>query len=62
VITKTCIYTGKLKTEHHRPTSKYIEVFSKFGFAIEKTLDTVGIDIETLEPASDFKIFVLTRN
>ena len=61
VISKTCIYTGKQKTEYHRPVSKYIEKFSKFGFVIETTIDTKGIDIETLEPASDFMIFVLSR-
>lgn len=60
VITKTCIYTGKQKTEHHRPTASYIELFTKFGFTVEKMIDTNGIDIETLQPASDFKIFVLT--
>lgn len=61
VIMKTCIYTGKQKTEHHRPTAKYIDTFSKFGFTVERTIDTKGIDIKTLKPASDFKIFVLTK-
>lgn len=62
VITKTCIYTGKQKTEHHRPTEKYLDIFSKFDFLVDDIIDTKGLDIETLEPASDFKIFVMTKN
>ena len=61
VITKTCIYTGKQKTEHHRPTEKYLDTFSKFGFKVEETINTKGLDIETLEAASDFKIFLLRK-
>ena len=61
VIMKTCIYTGKQKTEHHRPTEKYLDTFSKFGFTVEEMIDTNGIDIDTLQAASDFKIFVIKK-
>jgi len=61
MIDKTCIYTGKKKIEHHRPTSKYIQTFTKHNFAIEKMIDTKGVNIETLKSASDFKIFVLKK-
>lgn len=61
VITKTCYYTGKQKTEYHRPSKKYFETFSKFDFVINKTIDTKGIDLETLETSSDFKIFILSK-
>jgi SAM-dependent methyltransferase len=60
IITKTCIYTGNKKVEHHRPTENYLRLFKQQGFNIIKVTDTVGINLETLEPASDFKIFVLT--
>ena len=60
-IDKTCIYTGKKKIEHHRPTTKYIDTFTKFNFAVEKMIDTKGVNIETLKSASDFKIFVLKK-
>jgi len=61
VIMKTCIHTGKLKTEHHRPTGKYLELFSKFGFIVENIIDTKGVNLETIETASDFKIFMLRK-
>lgn len=32
-----------------------------FSIIVKETFDTKGIDIETLEVASDFKIFVLTK-
>jgi SAM-dependent methyltransferase len=60
IITKTCIYTGNKKVEHHRPTENYLRLFKQQGFKLTKEIDTDGINIETLEPASDFKIFVLT--
>ncbi len=60
IITKTCIYTGNKKVEHHRPTENYLRLFKQEGFNITKVTDTDGINLETLEPASDFKIFVLT--
>lgn len=60
VISKTCKYTGNQKVEHHRPTEKYIELFSNNDFRLIKEIDTKGVNIATLEPASDFKIFVLT--
>jgi len=60
IITKTCIYTGNEKVEHHRPTENYLRIFKQQGFNITKVTDTDGINIETLEPTSDFKIFVLT--
>jgi SAM-dependent methyltransferase len=59
VITKTCNYTGKQKTEHHRPTEKYLDTFSKFGFIVENMIDTKGVNLKTIETASDFKIFIL---
>jgi SAM-dependent methyltransferase len=61
VIMKTCIYTGKQKTEHHRPTEKYLYSFSKFGFIVENMIDTKGVNLETIETASDFKIFILRK-
>ncbi len=59
IITKTCTYTGNKKIEHHRSTEKYLELFSKNGFKKLEIIDTKGTNIETLEPASDFKIFIL---
>jgi SAM-dependent methyltransferase len=61
VITKTCIYTGKLKTEHHRPTAKYLDLFLKFGFIVENIINTKGVNLDKIEPASDFKIFTLRK-
>lgn len=62
IITKTCIYTGNKKVEHHRPTENYLELFKQQGFNIIIVIDTDGINLETLEPASDFKIFILELN
>lgn len=59
VITKTCVYTGHRKTEHHRLTERYLELFEEQGFNLINIIDTEGTNIETLEPASDFKIFIL---
>ena len=61
IITKTCIYTGNKRVEHHRPTEKYIELFNNHELKLIKAFDTEGINLETFEPASDFKIFVLTN-
>ncbi|TVR76840.1 MAG: glycosyltransferase [Chitinophagaceae bacterium] len=61
VITKTCSYTGNKKVEYHRPTEMYLELFSKNGFRLVKAIDTNGVNIETYEPASDFKIFILKK-
>ena len=61
VLKKTCIYTGNEKTEYFRPSKKYLDLFAVNGFVIQDTIDTEGTDIETLTPASDFKIFVLER-
>lgn len=60
IITKTCIYTGNKKVEHHRPTENYLQLFKQQGFKTIKAIDTEGMNLDTLEPASDFKIFVLT--
>lgn len=60
VLTKTCVYTGNLKTEYHRPTAWYKAMFQQQGFGLLSTCDTSGVNVATLEPASDFKIFVLT--
>lgn len=60
IITKTCIFTGNKKIEYHRPTYNYLQLFKQQGFNIIRVIDTDGINIETLETASDFKIFVLT--
>lgn len=61
VITKTCIYTGNKKVEYHRPTENYLQIFKQQSFKPIKAIDTIGINLEILEPASDFKIFVLTN-
>ncbi|NMC99710.1 MAG: methyltransferase domain-containing protein, partial [Bacteroidales bacterium] len=61
IITKTCIYTGNKKVEYHRPTENYLRLFKQKGFKVIKIIDTEGVNLETLEPASDFKIFVLTN-
>jgi serine/threonine protein kinase len=61
IITKTCIYTGNQKIEYHRPTNKYLELFTKYGFETKQIIDTKGVDIETLKYASDFKIFILNK-
>jgi hypothetical protein len=60
IIKKTCIYTGNKKVEHHRPTDNYLQLFKQQGFKTIKVIDTEGINLDSLEPASDFKIFVLT--
>jgi SAM-dependent methyltransferase len=60
IIKKTCIYTGNKKVEHHRPTDNYLQLFKQQGFKTIKVIDTEGINLDTLEPASDFKIFVLS--
>lgn len=59
VITKSCIYTGNKKVEYHRQTETYLRLFTQHGFNIIKEVNTDGINIETLETASDFKIFIL---
>ena len=61
VITKTCIYTGNKKFEHYRPTENYSQLFRQHGFNLIKTIDTDGVNLETLELASDFKIFILKK-
>jgi len=61
IITKTCVYTGAKKTEYHRASRWYVDIFKKFDFLIEKAIDTDGVNLDTLEFASDFKIFILTR-
>lgn len=61
VVTKTCIYTGKHKTEYHRPNVKYLELFSKFGFGLVNLIDTKGVNLEIIEPSSDFKIYTLKK-
>lgn len=61
IITKTCIYTGNKKVEHHRPTKNYLQLFKQQGFKTIQAIDTDGINLDTLEPASDFKIFILTK-
>lgn len=59
LLTKTCIYMAKQKLEYHRPVENYAELFKKAGYRIVSTMDTPGYNIETLESASDFKIFQL---
>jgi len=61
VITKTCLYTGNLKTEYHRPTNTYANLFIQNGFDVIQIVDTDGINMNNLEYASDFKIFVLKK-
>ncbi len=40
---------------------KNFRLFAKYGFEIESTIDTSGVDLSTLDAASDFKIFVLKK-
>ncbi len=61
IVTKTCIYTGRHKTEYHRPTAKYLKMFEANNFRLKNMYDTDGINIDTLEPVSDFKIFSLMK-
>jgi SAM-dependent methyltransferase len=61
IITKTCVYTGNNKTEFYRPTEKYIKLFEANRFSLIESFDTEGTNIETLELASDFKVFILLR-
>jgi SAM-dependent methyltransferase len=61
IITKICVYTGNRKTEFHRPTEKYIELFKAMNFKPINVINTNGINIETLDHVSDFKIFVLAN-
>jgi hypothetical protein len=61
IITKTCACTGVIIKEYHRPTEKYMEMFSESGFSVENIIDTEGVNFNTIEYASDFKIFVLRK-
>ena len=61
VLTKTSRSSGSVKTEFHRPTSKYLEMFLDGGFTLVKTIDTDGTNLDTLENASDFKVFILKK-
>ena len=61
ILMKKCVYTGRPKREFFRSTKHYLDLFSKHGFYKIKTLDTDGVDIETLKRASDFKIFTMEK-
>ncbi len=61
IITKTCVYTGNNRTEFHRPIEKYIKLFEANRFSLIEAFDTDGTNIDTLEPASDFKVFILLK-
>lgn len=61
IVIKTCKYTGNRKIEYHRPTETYRQIFKDAGFRIVKEIDTKGVNIETLDTASDFKVFVLKK-
>lgn len=60
IIYKISNSTNNKRIDYHRPTKIYFQLFSKHDFNIIKVIDTDGINLETLEAASDFKIFVLT--
>ena len=61
ILMKKCVYTERPKREFFRSTKYYLDLFSKHGFHKIKTCDTDGVDIETLERASDFKIFTMEK-
>ena len=61
IITKTCVYTGNNRTEFHRPIEKYIKLFEANRFSLIESFDTDGTNIDTLDPASDFKVFILSN-
>lgn len=61
-ITKTCVYTGNHRSEYHRGTSWYVDQFTREGFEVLEQMDTEGVDLNSLNPASDFKILVLRKN
>mgnify|MGYP001352772667 CR=1 FL=1 len=59
IIEKISNSTNNKRVDYHRPTKNYLQFFKQYGFKFIKAMDTEGINIETLEYASDFKIFVL---
>ncbi|HCQ28983.1 MAG TPA: hypothetical protein DIU39_01780, partial [Flavobacteriales bacterium] len=59
IIEKISNSTNNKRIDYHRPTKNYLQYFEQHGFSLSKSIDTEGINIETLEYASDFKIFVL---
>ena len=62
----TCEYhkivteTDRERIDYHRPFSFYERKFNMAGFRIDDLIETPGIDFNTLLPASDFLIFVLS--
>jgi hypothetical protein len=61
IIKKISNSTNNKRVDYHRPTKQYIRLFKEFGLSVINTIDTKGVDIGTLEEASDFKVFLLKK-
>jgi len=59
---KIVFSTGARVVDVHRPVQQYIDLFDESGFEVDSVEETTGVDIETLEPTSDFMIFWLRRH
>lgn len=59
---KIVFSTGARVVDVHRPVQQYIDMFDESGFEVDSVEETPGVDIETLEPTSDFMIFWLRRH
>jgi SAM-dependent methyltransferase len=65
IITKRCILRNGdtvKKVEFHRPSVWYESTFCRCGYRIDSVIDTKGVNLDTLAPASDFKIFILVKS
>lgn len=62
VIRKRSPSTTRERVEYHRSTMHYASRFRAAGLVELQTLDTQGVNCETLDTASDFKVFVLRRD
>jgi len=62
IINKISNSTKNKRIDYHRPTKQYIKIFEQYGLSLINEIDTYGANIETLEYASDFKIFTLQKD
>ncbi len=56
---KVAGFTGRVRTDVHRPVEQYRQAFLKAGLVIEDTRESEGVDTVNLRPASDFLVFTL---
>ncbi|MEQ8456664.1 MAG: glycosyltransferase [Sandaracinaceae bacterium] len=55
--TKLVRSSGRLRHEVHRPMRHYEEMFRAAALRVESIDETPGVNVDTMEPASDFMIF-----